>query len=82
VDLFRYDYIDYLYLTGYYGFISNPWSAKGSWNDICSILLFYSIVENLLLLIAKCVEMYVYDNTGDELALVQLSQVVCVVWTD
>jgi len=49
------------------------------WNDIYSILLFWIIVESLLLLIAKCVEIYV---CGDELVLMQLSQVVCIVWTD
>jgi len=31
--------------------------------------------EALLLLIAKCIKIYVYDNTGDELKLLQLSQV-------
>jgi len=46
-------------------------SNESLWNDIRSILL-----------IAKCVEIYVYDNSGDELTLVQLSQVVCIVWTD
>ena len=52
------------------------------WNDIYSVLLFWSIVENLPLLIGNCVEIYVYDNTGDELTLVQLSEVVCMVWND
>ena len=42
----------------------------------------FDYFEVLLLLIAKCVEIYIYDNTGDELTLVQLSQVVCLVWTD
>jgi len=35
--------------------------------------------EALLLLIAKCVDIYVCDNSGDELTFVQLSQVVCIV---
>ena len=83
VDWFRCDYIDYIYLAGYYEFISNLWmSNKSLWNDICSILLFWSIVENLLLLIAKCVEIYVYDNTEDQLTPVKLSQAVCIVWID
>jgi len=43
---------------------------------------FRGILENLLFLIAKCVEIYVHDNTGDVLTFVQLSQVVCIVWTD
>jgi len=53
-------------------------SNTSLWNDIWSILLF----EALLLLIAKCVEIYVYDNTGDELTIVKLSQVVCIMWND
>jgi hypothetical protein len=38
--------------------------------------------ETLLFLVDKCVEIYVYDNTGHELILVQLPQVACIVWTD
>ena len=53
-----------------------------SWSDICSIVLFLSMVEYLLLLIAKCVEIYIFGNTGDDLILVQLLQVVCILWTD
>ena len=45
-------------------------SNESLWNDVSSILLFSSIVEYLLLLIAKCVEIYVYYNTADELKLV------------
>ena len=41
-------------------------------------VLYY--LEGFLLLTAKFVEIYVFDNTGDELTLVQLSQVVCLVW--
>jgi len=38
--------------------------------------------EALLVFIAKCVEIYVYDNTGDELTRVQLSQAMRIVRTE
>jgi len=51
-------------------------------NNQCTLGVFLDLLENVLLLIPKCVEIYVYDNSGDELTLVQLSHVVFIMWTD